>query len=45
MTKISHVKYEVPKGEHDDYVVNLALAIYASVKKPLSRAKIVLFWK
>jgi len=44
-TKSGHVKYEAPEGEHDDYVLSLALAVYTAMKKPSVRAKIVSFWE
>ena len=45
-TKTGHVKYEAPEGEHDDYVMSLALAVYTAVKKAPTKVRIISgFWK
>jgi len=39
------VKYQAPEGQHDDYVISLALTIYAALK-PATNIKIYTgFWK
>ena len=45
-TKTGHIKYEAPEGEHDDYVLSLALAVYSTLKKPPPKVKIISgFWR
>ncbi len=45
-TQTGHIKYEAPEGEHDDYVLSLALAVYTATRKPPTPAKITSgFWK
>jgi hypothetical protein len=39
------IKYQAPEGQHDDYVISLALTIYAALK-PATNIKIYTgFWK
>ncbi|MCS7133580.1 MAG: terminase family protein [Candidatus Caldarchaeum sp.] len=38
-------KYEAPAGEHDDYVMALALACYAAQTQQSSTAKAAFFWR
>lgn len=40
-----HVKFEAPAGGHDDYVMALALAVYAATVQTTSRINVGTVWK